>query len=114
MQASPLSWLKRAALSEPPFPSPRLAFIAAAHDGGDLASDGDAKLILLKHSDFVAQASCLFKFEIACRFAHPFLKVFDVCAQIVADHMLRPVFDFDGHLIAAGDITDDVGDVAFD
>lgn len=113
-EALPLPWLKRAALPKPALPCSRLAFVAPAHDRGDLASDGNAKLVLLKHSDFVAEASCLFKFEIARRFAHPLFKVFDVGAQIVADHVLRAVFDFDGHLVTAGDITDDVGDVAFD
>lgn len=113
-EASPLPWLERAALPEPPFARSRLAFVAPAHDRGDLASDGNAELVLLKHPDFVAQSPGLFKFEIASRFAHPFLKVFDIGAQIVADHVRGAVFDFYGHLIAAGDVADNVGDVAFD
>jgi hypothetical protein len=113
-KASPLPRLKRTALPKPPFPRPRLAFVAAAHDWGDLLINGNAKLILLQHPDFVAQSPSLFKFKVARRFAHFFLKFFDVGAQIVADHVGGAVFYFDQNAIAVRNVSDDIGDVAFD
>ena len=45
---------------------------------------------------------------------HLLFKFFNIGAQIMADHVLRPIPNLDCYLIARGDMGDDIADILFD
>jgi hypothetical protein len=76
--------------------------------------DGQAQFLVLQLPDLVAQPACFLEFEVGGGLAHLLFQFLDIGAQIVADHVRTVLVDRHGHLIAAGDMRDDVADLAAD
>ena len=69
---------------------------------------------MLEQTDFVAESPGGFEFQVGCRCAHLLFEVFDIGAQVVADHVCRAVLNLDQHRIAVRYVLDDVADRTLD
>ena len=97
------------------FSCARLALHRAPDNRRFLVAIGDAEFVSFQLADFVAQAACLFEFEIGGGSAHTLFEVFDIGAQIVADEIVGAFgIDFHQHTVAAGGMGHDILDAALD